>query len=39
MIGYGGQVGYRKLIASDLYNKIADNDIRKNGSVIIQNII
>lgn len=29
MIGYGGQVGYRKLIASDLYNKIADNDIRK----------
>lgn len=29
MIGYGGQVGYRKLIASDLYGKIADNDVRK----------
>ncbi len=29
MIGYGGQVGFRKLVASDLYNKIADNDVRK----------
>lgn len=29
MIGYGGKVGYRKLIASDLYDKIADNDVRK----------
>lgn len=29
MIGYGGQIGFRKLIASDLYDKIADNDIRK----------
>jgi len=29
MIGYGGQVGFRKLIASDLYDKIADTDIRK----------
>ena len=28
-MGYGGQVGYRKLVASDLYNKIADNDVRK----------
>ena len=28
-IGYGGQVGFRKLVASDLYNKIADNDVRK----------
>lgn len=29
MIGYGGQVGFRKLIASDLYDKIAENDVRK----------
>ncbi len=29
MVGYGGQVGCRKLVASDLYNKIADNDVRK----------
>lgn len=29
MVGYGGQVGYRKVIASDLYNRIADNDVRK----------
>lgn len=29
MIGYGGAVGYRKLIASDLYNKIDANDVRK----------
>ena len=29
MIGYGGAVGFRKLIASDLYNKISDTDIRK----------
>lgn len=29
MIGYGGAVGFRKLIASDLYNKIAENDVRK----------
>lgn len=29
MIGYGGKVGYRKLISSELYDKIADNDIRK----------
>ena len=29
MPGYGGQVGYRKLIASELYNQIADNDVRK----------
>ncbi len=29
MIGYGGQVGCRKLISSDLYSKIADNDVRK----------
>lgn len=29
MNGYGGAVGYRKLIASDLYNKIAENDVRK----------
>ena len=29
MIGYGGQVGVRKLIASYLYDKIADEDIRK----------
>ena len=29
MIGYGGAVGFRKSIASDLYNKIADTDVRK----------
>lgn len=29
MIGYGGQVGFRKLVASDLYGKIEDNDVRK----------
>lgn len=29
MIGYGGQVGCRKLVASNLYDKIADTDIRK----------
>lgn len=29
MTGYGGQVGFRKLIASDLYNQIAENDVRK----------
>lgn len=29
MIGYGGQVGCRKLVASALYDKIADNDVRK----------
>ncbi|MDE5988861.1 MAG: RagB/SusD family nutrient uptake outer membrane protein [Duncaniella sp.] len=29
MPGYGGQVGFRKLIASELYDQIADNDIRK----------
>lgn len=29
MIGYGGKVGYRKLVASDLYNKIPNTDIRK----------
>lgn len=28
-IGYGGQVGYRKLIASNLYDQIDDNDVRK----------
>lgn len=28
-IGYGGAVGFRKLIASDLYNKISDTDVRK----------
>lgn len=29
MIGYGGNVGYRKLVASDLYDQIADDDVRK----------
>lgn len=29
MVGYGGAVGFRKLIASDLYDRIADTDIRK----------
>lgn len=29
-IGYGGQVGYRKLVASALYDKIDDNDVRKS---------
>lgn len=29
MIGYGGQVGFRKLVASDLYDKIAEDDVRK----------
>ncbi len=29
MIGYGGAVGFRKLVASDLYNKIDANDVRK----------
>ncbi len=29
MTGYGGSVGFRKLVASDLYDHIADNDIRK----------
>ena len=29
MIGYGGQVGFRKMIASDLYDKIAEADVRK----------
>ncbi len=29
MIGYGGAVGYRKMISSELYDQIADNDIRK----------
>lgn len=29
MIGYGGQVGYRKMIASELYDQISDTDIRK----------
>lgn len=28
-IGYGGKIGHRKQIASALYDKIADNDIRK----------
>lgn len=28
-VGYGGQVGFRKLIASELYDQIADNDVRK----------
>lgn len=28
-VGYGGGVGYRKMISSNLYNKIASNDIRK----------
>lgn len=29
MIGYGGQVGYRKLGASELVDQIDDNDVRK----------
>lgn len=29
MIGYGGQVGYRKQGASELVDQIADNDVRK----------
>lgn len=29
MIGYGGKVGVRKLVASYLYDQIADEDIRK----------
>jgi tetratricopeptide (TPR) repeat protein len=29
MNGYGGNEGYRKLVSSDLYDKIADNDVRK----------
>lgn len=29
MIGYGGNVGFRKLVASYLYDQIADEDIRK----------
>ncbi len=29
MAGYGGTSGFRKLVASDLYDHIADNDIRK----------
>ena len=29
MIGYGGAVGFRKSIASDLYNKISETDVRK----------
>lgn len=29
MIGYGGQVGYRKLGASEIVDQIADNDVRK----------
>lgn len=29
MIGYGGKVGFRKLVASYLYDQIADEDIRK----------
>ena len=29
MIGYGGGVGFRKSIASELYDQIADTDIRK----------
>ena len=28
-IGYGGQVGYRKMISSELYDQIKDTDIRK----------
>lgn len=28
-VGYGGKSGYRKLIASQLYDQIADNDVRK----------
>lgn len=28
-IGYGGQVGFRKMIASELYDQIKDTDIRK----------
>lgn len=27
--GYGGKSGYRKMIASQLYDQIADNDVRK----------
>lgn len=29
MIGYGGKAGFRKLVASYLYDQIADEDIRK----------
>ena len=29
MIGYGGAVGFRKFISSDLYSKIANTDVRK----------
>lgn len=29
MVGYGGRVGFRKLIASELYDKINANDVRK----------
>lgn len=29
MVGYGGQVGYRKLVSSQLYDKIDANDVRK----------
>lgn len=28
-IGYGGQVGFRKLVSSYLYDQIDDNDVRK----------
>lgn len=28
-IGYGGQVGFRKLVSSWLYDKVADDDVRK----------
>ncbi|MCM1518733.1 MAG: RagB/SusD family nutrient uptake outer membrane protein [Pseudoflavonifractor sp.] len=28
-VGYGGKSGYRKMIASNLYDKIAANDVRK----------
>lgn len=29
MMGYGGAVGYRKTVASELYNQIVDEDVRK----------
>ncbi len=29
MVGYGGQVGFRKIVASELYDQIKDTDVRK----------
>lgn len=33
--GYGGNLGNYKMISSDLYEKISDDDIRKNGLELI----